>query len=213
MNKVCPHVKKLAGEKLSNCLNNFVVAKCGFKHPKHADSPDSDLLAISCSKYEIGCGDQTELRCLHKLYQSSKKDCIILKPFTGEIYCYECDTDLREQYIDLDDKDNIKNQTFVKFVEEVNQRVYNSKERLKKQANPKIMEQVRPQKFKEITAGGKAPKKQETVAPREVFGIENVGNTCFFNSVLQAVNGNRLLVEALIQKEGYLSQTAKSRLI
>lgn len=165
-------------------------------------------LGISTTKYEIGCLDGTELECLKKLYNTSKKDSVIVVPSTGEIHCYQCDQNLRDQYDALEDKEDKAHSVFVKAVEDIVQKLHNSKVKQKMQTNPGLMEQVRPEKFKELNAA-KIQKKEEMINPESVFGIENLGNTCFFNSVIQCFNSNRELVEFYIKNQDIFNQTSK----
>lgn len=210
---ICPHLKPINSAKFSNCLNNFVAAKCAFKHPKHADPVDSDKLGISTSKYEVGCGDTTELKCLKQLYTTNKKDCVVVYPYSGVIWCYECEADLCDQYDQIEDKEAKQTSAFVKTIEELIQKLHSAKAKVKMQTNVQLMEQVRPEKFKEL-ANNKSSKKEEVICPKEIFGIENIGNTCFFNSVLQALNANRPMVDHYItHHEAYIHMdpAAKSK--
>jgi ubiquitin C-terminal hydrolase len=208
---VCPHLKPINSAKFSNCLNNFSSAKCAFKHPKHSDPVPYALLAVSTSKYEIGCGDDTELTCLKQLYQSSKKDAVVVYPVSGVVWCYECETDLNEYYEALEDKDAKPVAAFVKSMEEIIQKLHSSKVKVKMQTNSQLMEQVRPGLYKELHSS-KAPKKEEVICPKEIFGIENIGNTCFFNSVIQALNANRPMVDHYIQHlESYTNMDAAAK--
>lgn len=206
--KTCPHIKPINSAKFSNCLNNFESSKCAFKHPKHADHVGAYRLGISTSKYEIGCLDGTELECIKKLYQTNKKDCVVVVPATGEIYCYQCDANIRDFYDDLADKEDKAVAGFVKAVEDVVQKLHSAKIKVKMQTNPELMEQVRPGKFKELNAT-KQIKKEELIAPAQVFGIENIGNTCFFNSVMQCFNANRTLVNYYVKKADKFGETSK----
>ena len=44
-------------------------------------------------------------------------------------------------------------------------------------------------------------------ASTNVFGIHNIGNTCFFNSTMQAMNATRELVDAyLLHKEDFVNE-------
>ena len=167
------------------------------------------------TKYEIGCSDETEMECLMKLYQSSKKDCVIVLPFDKLIWCYECGQDLSDMYESIEDRGDKKVAVFVKFVEEVQQKLHQNLERLKKQTNTKLMEQVRPGKYKEVTSS-KTVKKEEIILPSAIYGIENIGNTCFFNSVMQCLNANRKLVNYYMHEAAVfdkLSSDARSRLL
>lgn len=158
-------------------------------------------LWISTSKYEIGCGDGTEHECLKKLHLANKKDCVIVQPNSGEIYCYECKVDLVKQYEELANNEEKAVQPLVKFVEEINQKLHLIKEKTKKMTNVKLMEQVRPEKFKELSEAKKHEKKEVIIVPESIFGIENLGNTCFFNSVMQVLNSNRALVNWYLNEE------------
>lgn len=43
------------------------------------------------------------------------------------------------------------------------------------------------------------PSKVSHRTKSNVFGIHNIGNTCFFNSTMQALNATRELVDAYIE--------------
>ena len=206
--KVCPHIKVINSAKFSNCLNNFEGSKCSYQHPKHADKVGPYRLGISTSKYDIGCLNGTELECLKKLYKTNKKDCVLVVPTTGEIYCFECEADLRDMYELIEDKDEKSISVFVKAVEDIGQKLHSTKIKTRMQTNPDLMEQVRPGKFKEISSV-KQQKKEELITPAQIFGIENIGNTCFFNSVMQCFNANRTLVNYYIKKTEQFENTTK----
>lgn len=85
---------------------------------------------------------------------------------------------------------------------ELTSAVYQWKDRLKKKTDLDFQLELDPEKKTEFDNEIKSydkGKNKIVVKSDSVFGINNIGNTCFFNSTIQCLNSNRKLVEYYIK--------------
>lgn len=81
--------------------------------------------------------------------------------------------------------------------------IFKWKDRLKKKTDLDFQIEMDPSKKIEIESEiknqSRKKKNQIVVKGDSVFGLSNIGNTCFFNSAMQCLNANRKLVHYYIQ--------------
>lgn len=80
--------------------------------------------------------------------------------------------------------------------------IFQWKDRLKKKTDFDFEKELYPNKQSEFENELKSydkGKKKIIVKGNSVFGINNIGNTCFFNSIMQCLNANRSLVNRYIE--------------
>lgn len=101
-----------------------------------------------------------------------------------------------------DQKLNTKNNflKMQKMMNDLNEAIFLWKERTKKKTDKDLKEKLasNDNEVKEETEKGN--KKKIIVNGASVFGINNIGNTCFFNATLQCLNSNRNFVKHYIEK-------------
>lgn len=208
--KICTHIKKIDQSKFCNALNNFEKSNCSFKHEKGINSDSWQSLWICLKKkcYKKGCGRSSHSQCMIKHHEKDNKHCVVVRPSDEMIWyfyfftfrCYECDDSLVQQLELLKLNPNYTpgkiQKDLEKVIKAIKEKLYKFKSRLnlqteenlEKKINPKVVEQRK--KFELAEEKGK----KELITPSSVFGIGNLGNTCFFNATMQALNATRSLV-------------------
>lgn len=110
---------------------------------------------------------------------------LIVRGVTGS-----AEVDLKEAL----DSGNFKGKELEKlraFVEQVDQAVHQWKEKIKKSTNSEILEKVDPVVSRELQrkqGSYNNQKKMISPKPLALFGMQNLQNTCFFNSAFQCLN-------------------------
>ena len=66
--------------------------------------------------------------------------------------------------------------------------------------------QIKPSKSQSMEDQGNSAIAKTTRIPSHVFGIHNIGNTCFFNSTMQALNATRELVDFYVSNQGMFEE-------
>lgn len=187
---LCSHFEPLDKTKLLAALESWATkGECFEKHSK--DVPRNPNLLINLNTYQVGCNRKTLYKCMEKLYEKDKAKCVTLSPYEGLVWCYQCDASLEEQRQLFDEfHENSKDDryfplcTFSDQVEEV-VKAFKTKMLAPESSSMDI----------EGAGGSSSP----VLKTSHVFGIQNIGNTCFFNSTQQALNATRELVDYYIK--------------
>lgn len=185
--EICSHFKAFDKEKMSSALKNWFTRGVCFKKHEVSGEPKDPQLLINLNQYLVGCSKYTHHRCLFVEFGYEPDTCLSLNPTNGMIWCYKCDMSFEEMHQMYNEVHGVDNdprfKNMVKFEEEV-------LELLNQFRQGKIggseMDEEKQQSLGKLVPAHKVPS--------VVFGIQNIGNTCFFNSTMQALNATRELV-------------------
>ncbi|XP_054707621.1 ubiquitin carboxyl-terminal hydrolase 16-like isoform X2 [Uloborus diversus] len=175
------------------------------------DTPISDpdnaaevWLCIQCG-YR-GCGRMSENKHALQHYKTIHSDChaLVLSTSSGIVWCYDCDND-----IPLQSSSNLKQ--CVEFVMklrscnkvEADKVSEASNSAIKKESDLMNSESCSKSSNEELKDSKKKNtdivKKEAAVHKKTVKGLRNLGNTCFFNAVMQNLSQTHLLFHELEQ--------------
>lgn len=220
---ICHHFPSINESKIGNALRDVIRAKCSFKHRKGADPASRINLSICLKCYKVGCGQESNPKCIisHSSEKKSKgKHSVILLPILETVWCLTCEADLQDQLSEAQGagcKDK-KMKSLVKMLDTVREKVFLWKDRDKKATNPEIENIINPHretvhldnnKHKTDTKASKTrgrAKEGQIIIPDWTFGIKNLGNTCFFNSVMQCLNASTTFKNYYLKNLTYFSE-------
>ncbi|KAK1896010.1 Ubiquitin carboxyl-terminal hydrolase 45 [Dissostichus eleginoides] len=192
----CQHVSKavdLSSVKKSVLSNVWVVcSECLKERPMIDEEPAASHDILVCLKCGFQGCNQSGVQHSEKHHQAFNPEshCITISLSTWKAWCYECNEELSThcnkkalaQTLDFLQKHSVKATSG---------------------ASPKIIKlQEDPSDYAD-SAKGKSPATNSTLVP--VKGINNLGNTCFFNAVMQNLSQTHMLIDLIqeVKEKGF----------
>ncbi|RZF49095.1 hypothetical protein LSTR_LSTR008381 [Laodelphax striatellus] len=184
----CKHIVKVLkkwknSENFKNARENLHCGYC--KASSQADSKKSLQLCLSCGA--SSCGIDGENHAKHH-YDTPRSDChcLTIDLESLSLWCYECNLE------------PVIPQKCRARIDEIKEKIKNVSEKHqppRKSSNSTSENKVLNKN--QFMATNKEDKKTQPVIPNKVKGLSNLGNTCFFNSVLQCLAQTPGLAECL----------------
>ncbi|XP_010779145.1 ubiquitin carboxyl-terminal hydrolase 45 isoform X1 [Notothenia coriiceps] len=192
----CQHVSKavdLSSVKKSVLSNVWVVcSECLKERTMIDEEPAASHDILVCLKCGFQGCNQSGVQHSEKHHQAFNPEshCITISLSTWKAWCYECNEELSThcnkkalaQTLDFLQKHSVKATSG---------------------ASPKIIKlQEDPSDYAD-SAKGKSPATNSTLVP--VKGINNLGNTCFFNAVMQNLSQTHMLIDLIqeVKEKGF----------
>ena len=180
--KFIPTIKT---DKFGNSLAKLQNVKTDFKRTEGQIKMED--LWVCLKSYKVGTLEQVSAFCNEA---KQKKHGFICNPYSQNIVCiHKCfggEIDIKELANSklVNSKDKLKLEEVILHVDTS---VVQWKEKVKKNTSIAFDQDVNPVKVREMERKQESynnQKKMISLRPQSVFGIRNIGNTCFFNSAV-----------------------------
>lgn len=200
--EICPHLRESTLKPLNNEKINPL--KCSFHHKEIENESVSLWTCFECLR--TGCSRYSTNKCMENHFEREKHP-LAFNFEDSLIWCYKCDKELIEIYHQIDDStDNQLEKNFSKLCEKfllINHRF--KKEYSKKPTNDNLNDKFSIEKSKQPNSENvknkdffkENDKKKFSIQNDRVFGLQNLGNTCFFNSITQVILNSKSFITTL----------------
>lgn len=208
--RVCPHLT-------TRHVNRFIKEKsvpleCT-NTPNHQEVEVDKVPLWKCLDcHNLGCSRYSQNQCGSKHFAELKHP-LCVNVASQEIWCYECDEEL-SQFIALN-LDNSSQQAtdFERQVTKMKEHCSKLNAALTNHRQNQLIEAAMESQIKERSPQSDSPPKMTVLD--NIFGLQNIGNTCFFNSLTQCVLNSTELIKTLkkdapnLPVDGFIAELLK----
>jgi len=147
----------------------------------------------------VGCSREADSACSLEHYEKAQHN-VSINPISLVIWCYPCDSSIDEIIENCDNKADVRNLNL--FKDKITQLFFKVRKELQKSKNTVLLA---PNNFGSGKIESSEPEKSEVAVPNSkvVFGLKNIGNTCFFNSVMQCLNATEDLTNVYLDLKNF----------
>lgn len=214
--RACPHLKLSHSRQLMDNAKKLVES-CQMQHAVKETKPVRIWACLTC--YTHGCSRYSENKCMQRHYDE-KGHPLATCLEDGDIWCYRCDVSCKAIYdsIDMETQNKLEKEFQTAFEGFKDAKFRILKSRIRGSTEPPRTEGVTASRRdskgqgadSETSAVQKPLAKQGTIevdsrrrlapgstAKDKIFGLDNLGNTCFFNSLTQVLLNSGPFIETL----------------
>lgn len=185
--KLCKHLTAETVQKLKGFT--ALSSSCDFPHVKR-ETDAAVRLWVCCECFTVGCSRISENKCMKKHALSLKHD-LCYSPADQMLWCYACDMELHENLI-MQESSNFPG-------------------RAEQEENLRNIDSY----FQALRQPAQVEERELVIPSRQdnVFGLANLGNTCFFNSGLQALLSTPEFTRCLLAAKSQVSTDSMCTLL
>lgn len=187
----CNHLSRAIVKNLKKNLK--ISTRCEFPHLREEVDPTVKLWTC-CECLKTGCSRFSVNRCM-EIHSNQTKHSICYNPADSLLWCYECDKELHENIIENEANGNVP--SFKEFEENVKSvdEIFFGQKRSSMMLNPNSPP---------VERAPSLPTFSNSRAKDNIFGLSNLGNTCFFNSCMQVILNTPELINSLASVQSKL---------
>lgn len=206
--KLCPH---LTPKIVARFLKEKVTAFECTETPNHLFPETDEVTLWKCMGCPtLGCSRYSKNECMQKHFDATGHQlCVNFE--TNNIWCYACDEELHTLALTAESPGSQINE-FERLIGKVDEQSSKFKSQFDSNKERKAIHS---------TLAGQTPApsdaliRSKVVASDNIFGLRNIGNTCFFNSLTQVILNSDSLVAALrrdlpgLPSDGFIAELLK----
>ncbi len=197
--KVCPHMKSKIFIEMQKVKE--IPKRCEMPHLKTVE--DNGTVWLCCECLEKGCSRYSTNQCMLK-HNTEKKHKICFNFKENILWCYKCNDDLYDMLEYCDNKESTLYKNFEVLIDKFNMIIHKIRKKEKLYKNSVDTNKVVISNYHQK----KQNQSKEDSFQTRIFGLSNLGNTCFFNSVMQSILASGLFLEQIGKFNSYISRSS-----